>query len=383
MLTHQTKAPETKSAIYDRDANEAFGSILNAFESFKDQNDKRLSQLEKRGSADVLTVEHAGRISDAIDANQRTVKEAVLRAQRPMLGGEVKASNRSSTEHKAAFNGYMRTGVEAPIRQLEEKALSTFTKAFSPTGPQGGWVAEQTLATVTNSPPLQQLVFPTMELYAMPSATQQLLDDSIVDIETWLAGEIDTLFAVQEGAAFVSGTGVNMPKGFLAYPTVQDANYNWGNIGYLATGVAGALPTTNPSDVLLQLAYAIQAGYRQNATWVMSRKTQAQIRMLKDSLGHYLWQPPTNPGGQASLMNFPLVEAEDMPQIATGSFSIAFGDFNRGYLVVDRIGLIETCQQRFNNAVNFRGFPHIPGSDFLIAHPALTAQPNDGTALVS
>jgi HK97 family phage major capsid protein len=424
MLTHQTKVPETKSAIYDRDANEAFGSILNAFESFKDQNDKRLSQLEKRGSADVLTVEHAGRISDAIDANQRTVKEAVLRAQRPMLGGEVKASNRSSTEHKAAFNGYMRTGVEAPIRQLEEKALSvaspgdggytvpieietyimkrlaqispirqiagnrqvssaTFTKAFSPTGPQGGWVAEQTLATVTNSPPLQQLVFPTMELYAMPSATQQLLDDSIVDIETWLAGEIDTLFAVQEGAAFVSGTGVNMPKGFLAYPTVQDANYNWGNIGYLATGVAGALPTTNPSDVLLQLAYAIQAGYRQNATWVMSRKTQAQIRMLKDSLGHYLWQPPTNPGGQASLMNFPLVEAEDMPQIATGSFSIAFGDFNRGYLVVDRIGLIETCQQRFNNAVNFRGFPHIPGSDFLIAHPALTAQPNDGTALVS
>ena len=71
----------------------------------------------------------------------------------------------------------------------------------------------------------------------------------------------------------------------------------------------------------------------------MSRKTQAQIRMLKDSLGHYLWQPPTMAGGQASLMNFPLVEAEDMPQIGAGSFSIAFGDFQRGYLVVDRIGL--------------------------------------------
>jgi HK97 family phage major capsid protein len=385
MITRPSPAPETKSAIYDGDANAAFGSLMTTFETYKEVNDRRLSDIERRGTADPLSVERIDRLEQAMQTTERKMNEAALRSARPRLGGESKASGPgggrgSSPEHKAAFETYMRGGSEQSLRRLEEKALSvgspgdggytvpieietfimkrlaqispirqiagnrqvsspTFTKAFSPTGPQGGWVAESTPDTVTNSPPLQQMVFPTMELYAMPSATQQLLDDSIVDIETWLAGEIDTLFAVQEGAAFVNGTGVNMPKGFLAYPTVQDASYSWGNIGYLATGVAGALPTTNPSDILLQLAYEIQAGYRQNATWVMARKTQAQIRMLKDSLGHYLWQPPAMAGGQATLMNFPLVEAEDMPQIAAGSFSIAFGDFQRGYLVVDRIGL--------------------------------------------
>jgi HK97 family phage major capsid protein len=380
-MTRQTSQHETKSAIYDADATRAFNTLMNELEHYRETNDNRIGEIEKRGAADPLLVERLDRIEQSMQATERRMADSVLKARRPMLGGETKANGRtSSPEHKAAFEGYMRTGLEQPIRRLEEKALSvsspgdggytvpieietfimkrlaqispirqiagnrqvsspTFTKAFSPTGPQGGWVAETTPDTVTNSPPLQQMVFPTMELYAMPSATQQLLDDSIVDIETWLAGEIDTLFAVQEGAAFVNGTGVNMPKGFLAYPTVPDANYSWGNVGYLATGVSGALPTTNPSDILLQLAYEIQAGYRQNACWVMARKTQAQIRMLKDSLGHYLWQPPAMAGGQAMLMGFPLIEAEDMPQIGPGSFSIAFGDFQRGYLVVDRIGL--------------------------------------------
>ena len=236
-----------------------------------------------------------------------------------------------------------RLGQISPIRSIagnRQVSSPTFQKAYSATGPAGGWVAETTAVnTPTASPPLQQLVFPTMELYAMPSATQALLDDSVVDIETWLAGEIDTLFAEQEGAAFVNGDGTNKPKGFLAYPTVSDDSWSWGNLGYVATGAAGAFPASNPSDVLLNLVYTLKAGYRQNATWVMNRKVQSAIRQLKDTQGHYLWQPPVLAGGQASLMNFPLVEAEDMPAIAANSLSIAFGDFQRGYLVVDRIGL--------------------------------------------
>ncbi len=381
MTQHQTFAPETKSAIYDAEINRQYGDYRNTFEGFKEVNDRRLKEVEQRGSADVVTTDHLERLEQAMATREKKMRETVLRMQRPQLAGEAKVVGRSSSpEHKRAFNSYVRGGIEAPLRELEEKALSvsspgdggytvpveietyimrrlaqispirqiagnrqvsspTFTKAFSPTGPAGGWVAETALDAVTNSPPLQQMIFPTMELYAMPSATQQLLDDSIVDIETWLAGEIDTLFAVQEGAAFVNGTGINMPKGFMTYPTVPDANYSWGNIGYLATGVSGALPTSNPSDILVQLAYELQAGYRQNACWVMTRKTQAAIRTLKDTLGHYLWQPPISGSTQATLMNFPLVEAEDMPQIGPGTFPIAFGDFQRGYLVVDRIGL--------------------------------------------
>jgi HK97 family phage major capsid protein len=113
----------------------------------------------------------------------------------------------------------------------------------------------------------------------------------------------------------------------------------WGKLGYVASGLAGGFAASNPSDALVDLVYALKAGYRQNAAFVMNRKTQAAIRKFKDTGGSYLWQPPSLAGGRASLMTFPLVEAEDMPDVATNSLSIAFGDFRRGYLVVDRSGV--------------------------------------------
>ncbi len=99
------------------------------------------------------------------------------------------------------------------------------------------------------------------------------------------------------------------------------------------------MPSGDESDVLIDLVYALKSGYRQNASWVMNRRTQATIRKLKDSDGNYIWQPAAAPGGRASLMGFGLVEAEDMPDIAADSPSVAFGDFSRGYLIVDRRGV--------------------------------------------
>jgi HK97 family phage major capsid protein len=183
------------------------------------------------------------------------------------------------------------------------------------------------------------MAFPAMELYAMPAATQSLLDDAAVDIEQWIASEIDTVFAEQEGAAFVNGTGTGKPMGFMNYPKVAGTSTTWGKFAYLPTGTAGAFAPTNSSDVLFDLAYALRAGYRQNATFVMNRKTQAAIRKFKAATGEYLWAPPTSAGAPATLFNFPLVEAEDMPDIAADAFPIAFGDFRRAYLVVDRRGI--------------------------------------------
>jgi HK97 family phage major capsid protein len=178
-----------------------------------------------------------------------------------------------------------------------------------------------------------------MELYAMPAATATLLEDSAVNLDQWLAGEVDQVFAEQEGLAFVSGDGVNKPKGFLAVTTVVNASWAWGNIGYIASGVAGAFPASNPSDVLVDLIYALRAGYRQNATFMMNRKTQSTVRKFKDTTGNYLWQPPAAPGNRSNLIGFPLVDAEEMPDVAANSLSIAFGDFRRGYLIVDRAGV--------------------------------------------
>jgi HK97 family phage major capsid protein len=186
---------------------------------------------------------------------------------------------------------------------------------------------------------LDSLSFPAMELYAMPAATATLLEDAAVNIDQWLATEVEQAFAVQEGAAFVSGDGSNKPKGFLSYTAVANGSWTWGNIGYVASGAAGDFASSNPSDALVDLIYAVKAGYRQNGAFVMNRKTQAAIRKFKDDGGDYLWAPPAVAGGRASLMTFPVVEAEDMPDIAANSLSIAFGDFGRGYLVVDRSGV--------------------------------------------
>ena len=230
----------------------------------------------------------------------------------------------------------------SPIRNIAgQRTISSniYKKPFMTTGPAVGWVGETDARTQTASPVLDELVYPAMELYAQPAATATLLEDSVVNIDQWIAQEVEQVFAQQEGAAFVAGDGNNKPKGFLSYTTVDNGAWSWGNIGYVASGAAGAFAATNPSDDLVDLVYAVKAGYRQNGMFVMNRKTQAAVRKFKDTTGQYLWQPPAVAGGKASLMTFPVIEAEDMPDIAANSLSVAFGDFNRGYLVVDRAGV--------------------------------------------
>ena len=123
------------------------------------------------------------------------------------------------------------------------------------------------------------------------------------------------------------------------YPRVAEEQWQWGSIGTIATGADGAFPDESASNVLVDLVYALKAGYRQNATWVMNRRTQAEIRKLKDADGNHIWQAPAGAESHATLMGFPIVEAEEMPDIGASTAPIAFGDFARGYLVVDRTGL--------------------------------------------
>ena len=131
----------------------------------------------------------------------------------------------------------------------------------------------------------------------MPAATATLLEDSAVNIDQWIAQEVEQVFAAQEGTAFVSGDGSNKPNGFLAYTAVSDASWSWGNIGYITSGATGSFSSSHPSDVPVYFIYAVKAGYRQNAVFVMYRKTQSSIRKFKDTAGNYLWQPPSNAGG--------------------------------------------------------------------------------------
>jgi HK97 family phage major capsid protein len=370
-------APEVKSA----EVNEAVDGFMQAFEAFKAANDERLGDIERKLSADVVTVERVDRINRALDEQKRTVDQLVLKGRRPQLaleGGAARAGIIS--EHRTAFEAYVRGGEDHGLRRFEEKALSVgvsadggylvpdetereisrrlsvasplraiaavrqisgnvYKKPFAITGAATGWAGETDARTTTTSPTLAELAFPAMELYAMPAATATLLDDSAVNIDEWIATEVEQAFATQEGTAFVTGDGDKKPTGFLNYTKIAEASWAWTKIGYIITGVSGAFAASNPSDNLVDLVYTLKSGYRQNATWVMNRKTQGAIRKLKDAEGNYIWQPAAVAGGTASLMNFPVAEAEDMPDIAANSHSVAFGDFRHGYLIVDRIGV--------------------------------------------
>jgi HK97 family phage major capsid protein len=132
---------------------------------------------------------------------------------------------------------------------------------------------------------------------------------------------------------------VTRPQGLLQPTKVPAATWSWGRLAYHVTGAAGSFPATNPADVLIDLIYGVRSGYRQNAKFLMNRRTQAVLRKFKTTTGEYLWQPPSGAGENATILNFPVVDAEDMPNIGTDTFPIAFGDFARGYLIVDRVGV--------------------------------------------
>lgn len=229
-----------------------------------------------------------------------------------------------------------------PWRQyatVQPISADSFKKPFNLGGIESGWVGERQGRPATATPTLAELNFPTMELYAQPAASQGLLDDSNINIEEWLADEVVIKFSEDESSAFVSGDGVNKPKGFIGgYDKVANDSYAWGKLGYIATGAAGAFPTSG-YDKILDLTYSLKAGYRRNAMFALNRSTIAEVRKIKDTTGAYIWTPSGQEGTPAKIAGYEFIESEDMPDVAADAFSIAFGDFKRGYLIVDRVGI--------------------------------------------
>ncbi len=293
-------------------------------------------------------------------------------AARPHLA----AATDFDAPHQKAFDAYLRTGEDDGLRglELEGKAMSTSINSdggylvdpqtaetiksvlnstasirgianvvtveagsydvlidSSETG--AGWADETSATTETGTPTIERIAIPLHELSALPKASQRLLDDSAFDIEAWLAGRIADKFARAEAAAFITGDGVDKPTGILTHTTVDDASWSWGNIGYVATGVDGDF---NGGDALVDLVYALGAQYRANGSFVMNSKTAGAVRKLKDVDGRFLWSDGLAAGEPARLLGYPVLIAEDMPDIASGADAIAFGDFAAGYTVAER-----------------------------------------------
>jgi HK97 family phage major capsid protein len=228
----------------------------------------------------------------------------------------------------------------SPIRGIAsvvQVGSAGYRKLVTTGGTPSGWAAEAGPRPGTATPVFAEIAPPSGELYANPSASQAMLDDAAFDVEQWLADEIATEFARAEGAAFVSGNGVGRPRGFLAYPTTaeSDSVRAFGTLQHLASGAAGDFGAA-PENRLIDLVQSLRPPYRQGACFVMNSSTLARLRKFKTSDGAFLWQPSLSAGQPATLLGYPVVEAEDMPDIGAGSLSIAFGNFRAGYLIAER-----------------------------------------------
>ena len=351
----QTPKLETKAT---GDLQQAKADFAATFAAFREANDNRLAALEAKSSVDPLLTEKVDRLNAALETQTRRVENLTLAQATPNLSGPSFAGEAKSANSQA-WASFIRTGetsalegksfastegdgsliapVEtepridsvlaetSPMRRLatiRTIGASLFRKPVTTSGAAAGWVGETDPRVETETPSLALLEFPAGELYAMPAATQALLDDSVADVDAWLAEEVRDVFSAQETAAFVNGDGVNKPRGFLTEP-----------------GLGVIEPSVLDTDALIDLIYAPRSRYRANGSFVMNRRTINAVRKFKDADGNYIWQPSLAAGSPSTLLGYPLVEMEDMPDIGGGAASVAFGDFRRGYLIADRQGV--------------------------------------------
>ncbi len=297
------------------------------------------------------------------------------RSARPALS----TTTETNVPHKKAFAAYLRSGDDDGLRglEIEEKGLTTavaadggylvdpqtsdtiqtvlrssaslrsvanvvnveataFEVLVDHTEMGSGWTSETGTAVETDTPSFERITIPLHELSALPKASQRLLDDAAFDVDSWLATRIADKFATAEAAAFVGGDGADKPRGFLTHPSVENGSWAWGSLGYVPSGAEGEFASGSAAESIVDLVYALGARYRANASFVMNSKTAGAVRKMKDADGRFLWSDGLAAGEPARLMGYPVLIAEDMPDIDTDTTAIAFGDFTKGYTIAER-----------------------------------------------
>ncbi|MDR6284579.1 HK97 family phage major capsid protein [Methylopila jiangsuensis] len=352
-------------------------ALNKAFEEFKAAHDDKL----KSKADDVVVTEKIERIDAAVGNFQTAIDDLSAKIAADKAGGGVIGDLPSTTpEYLAAFKANMRHGTPnaaltkstdgeggylAPVEwdrtiinklkqvsKIRQNArvisitVAGFRKLFNDRTLGSGWVGETASRPATTTPALGSLDFVPGELYANPAISQQLLDDAAINLEEWLAAEVEAEFARQEGIAFLSGDGVNKPYGILTFVTgaANAARHPWGAIQAVNTGAAAALT----GDGFIDLMYSLPSEFAANAKLYINRASLGAARKLKDGQGNYLWQPAYVAGEPATLNGAPVVEVPGMPSVAAGNIAALYGDMEATYLVVDRIG-VSVLRDPFSN----------------------------------
>lgn len=364
------------------EVHSATDTLARAFEEYKSVNDVRLNDIERRGTVDVVVEDKLRRMDDALNRLQDDISGVKTAMRRPSKAMCMNVDE-GDGEYKSAFMRYVAKGAEQDVQGLQAKDMRVISdqqggymvpteisdrivsRQFEATPmrqlatvmsisseavemlrdtneAEAQWVSELGSRDDTDQGAIGRIRIPVHELHAQPKATQKLLDDAMVNVEEWLVSRVSNKFARRENTAFVGGDGVGQPRGFLSYTTqaTADESRSWGVLEHVATGSDGAFSSSNGADVLITLMNKLRAGYLPKATWLMPRSIVDAIRKFKESgTGAYIWQPSLQAGSPATLLGYPIVLAEDMPAMSSGSLSVAFGNFEEGYTIVDRIGL--------------------------------------------
>ena len=366
-----------KSEIDIKDAVQGLGE---AFEEFKKANDEKLDALEAGKGSDPLQDEKIANIEAKLDSleeinqkltkaelSQDNIKEQVEQLETVMKRPDSGFSTKQIDESCEVFTKFVRKGKE----NLEPDELKALTVSNDSTG---GYLAppeyvRELIKTVTEISPIRSIArvrntgarsiqvpkrtgqfsaqwvsesgtrsettgyqvgleeIPAHEHYALVDISEQDLEDTVFDLEAEMQSEFSEQFAKAEGAAFVSGDSVGKPEGFMSNSSVSEVN----------SGSASAIT----ADSLISLVHNIKSEYGRNGVFVFNRSTLAEIRKLKDTAGQYVFQAGMSlqGGATASILGYNYVEASDMPSIASNAFPVAFGDFRRAYMIVDRVAL--------------------------------------------
>jgi HK97 family phage major capsid protein len=377
----------------------AVDQMASAFEEFKSVNDARIKAVEKgdtskaaeltaklaRIEADVAKYsELKSRLEKELEIQRERIEELEAAANRP---GKT-ATDKKRAEYNEAFEAWVRKGGNSPeheakMRSLEsvlvdKKDIATTSSAaggfgvpkqiaseierlerlFSPVrdlvrvvpvgtsdyrqlvsvgGADAGWVGETDSRTSTATSELREITPTQGELYAYPQASEWSLDDIFFDVEAWLSEEVAQVFAQETGRAVISGNGTKKPTGMLNSTPTDVGDHPVSRAAAVYQYVDGG--ALIDADGLIDLVYTLNSMYRPGSSFVANSVTIGAIRKLKDADGQYLWSPSLAVGQPDSLLGYPVRAWEDLQGLGEGAFPVAFGNFRRGYVLVDRVGL--------------------------------------------
>lgn len=317
-----------------------------SFEQFKSDHNQRIDGLERRLNRPFAPDANDGRGAVDAKSDNKVLRDLIASSDRKAMQVGVEADGGYLV--LPYFSQQLTTILleQSPLRALARIQPITQADAFEEIvdidEAGASWVGETSSRGDTSTPQVSKLRIPVHEIYAQPKATQKVLDDAQFDVAAWLATKVGDKFGRTQASAFVIGDGAGKPRGFATYSTAAtaDATRAWGTFQHVVTGASGAFAASNPTDALIDLVYSLKAPYRKNARWLMSRSTAGLIRKFKEATTNaYIWQPGLQAGQPDMLLGFPVEYSEDLPAVAANSLSVWFGDWKRGYTIVDRVGI--------------------------------------------